>query len=102
MNQITKNEYPALFENIGEAIIKHSRWDHRKNSNFFVQSIVEFKEEHAKYYPSVDLTPFIGTWETNTYIWDDNYGSEWDEINTLTRVELKEVVTTTKVWEPVK
>jgi hypothetical protein len=102
MNKISKAECPELFENIGDAVIEDSRVDHRRGANFFVQSVVEFKEEHAKYYPTIDLTPFIGTWETNTYIRDDNSGSEWDEINTLTRVEKNEIIITKKVWEPVK
>lgn len=102
MNQITKKEYPALFENIEDAIIEDSSEDHRRGSNFFVTSIVEFRLEYSVYYPSIDLTPFVGTWETNVYIRDTEHGTDFNEINTLTRVELKEVVTTTKVWEPVK
>ena len=102
MNKITKKEYPSLFQEIGEFVIDDSRRDHRRGSNFFVDSIVEFTADYAKFFPEItDFTPFIGTWETNTYIWDDNHGAEWNEIDTLTRVEKKEVVTTKTVWEPV-
>ena len=67
--------------------------DHRRGSSFYVQDIIEFKEEHSKYYPEIkDFSKYLGYWITNSYIWDDNYGVE-DEPCTLTRVEKKEKIT---------
>jgi|SRR5690606_2916424 len=100
MNKILKKDYPRLFANIGEAIIEDSRRDHRRGSNFFTQSIVEFKPEHQEYY-DIDLTPFLGTWETNTYLSDYDHGTDWDEILELRRVEKKEKTVVTTSWEPV-
>lgn len=100
MNKVTKEDYPQLFANICDAVIEDSRRDYRRGSNFFTQSIVEFKPEHQEYY-NIDLTPFYGTWETNTYLSDYEYGTEWSEIDELTRVEKKEKTVVTTTWEPV-
>lgn len=99
MRKITRKEYPQLFENVGEYIIKDSHNDHRRGSNFFVKSIVAFRESDQKY-STVDLSPFYGTWETNTYIRDDEYGTDWNEIDELTKVKEQTVMVPRTEWIP--
>jgi hypothetical protein len=60
-------------------------------SNF--NEIVEFKKTNMEYYPEIPdfVEKYVGTWITDSYIWDDNYGSD-EKPTTLTRVEKKEIV----------
>ena len=91
MNKITYNEEPTLFEDIVEMSIDKNL-DHRRGSNFYRYEIVEFKPEHKEYYPEIkDFEKYLGTWMTNTVLWDDDNGFE-DEYSELIRVTRKEVV----------
>jgi hypothetical protein len=86
--KITKKEDPELFKTISNFIIDESYRQHRRGSNFFVKSIVEFELEDAEYFPNIkDFSKYIGTWETNTYITSEE-DTNWDEIYQLTKVEL--------------
>lgn len=100
--KITRTECPGIFENICAFFITDSRKDHRRGSNFYVTSIVEFRTEDAGYYHNVpNYSDFIGTWETNSYIWDDSYGIDGSEITELTKVEKRTKVVETTYWEAV-
>lgn len=102
MNTITKKEYPSLFEDILEFEIAESYRQHRRGSNFFVRNVIELTPDDAKHFPDIqDFTPLVGTWETNVFVTDAEYGADLRDINTLTRVYQKEKVITTKTWEPV-
>lgn len=74
-------------------------WDkeHRRGSNFYTNWVLEIDEQNAP-----DNPELWGTWMTNTFIWDDNYGPEWDEIDTLDRVEKQVKVVETVEWVSVK
>jgi hypothetical protein len=103
MNELTRKTHPEIFVNIQDAITKDSSVTHRRSSNFYVNSIVEFREEDAKYYPTIsNFSDFIGTWMTNTYIRDDNHGTDFNEIDRLTRVKRVLVMIPTETWQVVE
>jgi len=92
INKVTYNEVPKLFDDITEFSIDSTQ-DHRRGSNFFRTDIIEFKEEHAKWFPEVEnFKDYLGTWRTNCVIWDGEYGFD-EEFSELTRVEPKEKIT---------
>lgn len=92
INKVTYKEEPNLFEDITEFSID-SIADHRRGSSFYREDIIEFKIEHKEYFPEVEnFEQYLGTWKTNSVIWDDNYGFD-DEFSELTRVEKKEITT---------
>jgi hypothetical protein len=102
MNKLTRKEHPEMFTEISEMIVKHVKRDHRRGSNFFTVSLVEFKEEYAKYYPTTEnFNELVGHWITNEYVSDTEHGTDESEIRELTRVEKKEIVTTKTEWVPV-
>jgi hypothetical protein len=97
INKITKenaNELNVDFKYLIEDFIEDSYYEHRRGSSFYRKSIVEINEE---FFPQVSRE-LDGFWETNIYVWDDNYGCGDDEINEFNRVEKKEVVITTTEW----
>ena len=92
MNKVTYQDEPTLFDDIVEFSID-SDMDHRRGSNFYRTDIIELEPEHKEHFPDIeDFDKYLGTWRTNTVIWDDNSGFE-DEFSELTRVEQKEKIT---------
>ena len=81
MKTLERKDYPNLFIDIRGYEIDCIQ-NHRRGSNFFTESIVEFYKDENEY--GID-----GIWITNVYIWDDNYGHEDSEIQTLYKVEKK-------------
>ncbi len=101
INELTRQlakELEVDFNSLLEDFVENSYQEHRRGSNFYTKSIVEINE---KYYPEVPRE-LDGFWETNTYVWDDNYGWNKSEVTELTRVEKVPVVRTTHEWHPVK
>ena len=65
MNKVTYKEEPLLFDEITEFAID-SIQDHRRGSGFWREDIIEFKEEHKKYFPDIEnFEQYLGTWKTN-------------------------------------
>lgn len=92
INKVTYKEEPSLFDDIVEFSIE-SKQDHRRGSNFYRTEVIEFKEEHAKWYPKIkNFRDYLGTWRTNCIIWDADEGFD-ENFSELTRVEKKEVIT---------
>lgn len=89
--KVTKEQEPTLFVDLSESSIDEIR-EHRRGATFYAQDIIEFKPEDIEYYPEIPdfVEKYVGTWITDSYIWDDNYSDE--KPTTLTRVEKKEVV----------
>jgi hypothetical protein len=84
---------PDLFSDIVEFSIDE-HMDHRRGANFFRYDIIEFKPEHKQYFSDMkNFEDYLGTWKTNTIIWDDNNGFDGETYSELTRVEQKEKVT---------
>ena len=98
LDEKTAKEYGLDFDELLDDFYDDSNSNHRRGSTFFKQSIVEIDEE---YYPDVDKELY-GFWETNEYVYSDDYGFDKQDIDTLHRVVLKEKVVTTKYWEKVK
>jgi len=101
INEINRKNAKELgldFNELIDDFIEDSYDEHRRGSTFFKQSIVEISE---KYYPDVNKELY-GFWETNKYVYSDDYGFDKQDIDTLHRVVLKEKVVTTKYWEKVK
>jgi len=69
-----------------------------RGSTFYRVDVLEIKPEHQKEdWVDIDLTPYLGNWQTNRWIFDPEYGSD-DEIYELTKVEKHETTETiTKV-----
>lgn len=99
MNKITRESAKEMgidFE-IFLDDMETSKEEHRRGSTFYMRSIVEINE---KYFPEVPRE-LDGYWETNQYVWSEEY-VDWNEIKELRRVEKKERVITETYWEPVK
>ena len=90
-------EYGLDFDKLLDDFYDDSFVNHRRGSTFYKQSIIEINEKH---YPDVDKELY-GFWETNEYIWNDDYGFDREDIDTLTRVVSKEKTITVKYWEKV-
>lgn len=89
--KVTYKEEPNLFEDIEEFSID-SVQNHRRGSNFWRYDIIELKPEHKEYFEEVEnFEQYLGTWKTNTVLWDSEYGFE-DTFSELVRVEKKEIV----------
>jgi hypothetical protein len=98
LDEKTAKEYGLDFDELLDDFYDDSNSNHRRGSTFFKQSIVEIDEE---YYPNVNKELY-GFWETNEYVYSDDYGFDKQDIDTLHRVILKEKVIVTKYWEKVK
>ena len=90
-------EYGLDFDELLNDFYDDSSVNYRRGSTFYKQSIIEINEKH---YPDVDKELY-GFWETNEYIWNDDYGFDREDIDTLTRVVSKEKTITVKYWEKV-
>jgi len=97
LNEKIAEEYGLDFDELIEDFYDDSFVNPRRGSTFYKQSIVEINE---KYYPNIDKQLY-GFWETNQYVYDDNYGFDKTEIDILTRVTQKEKTITVKYWEKV-
>jgi hypothetical protein len=99
MNILTRESHPEILELVTENgdWYDQSKNDHRRGSNFFCQNIYKIDE---KYFPEIDRE-FDGFWETNTFVFDAEFGFDRSEIRTLTRVEQKTKLVEVKTWEPV-
>lgn len=93
INKITRESHPDQFDEFIDDSVENSYQEHRRGSNFWTRSIHEINE---KYFP--DFPELWGYWETNTYIWDDNYGRNRNEITELNRVVQQEKVIKTTEW----
>jgi len=98
INKITRKEFKGDFGSLLGDFLENSYQEHRRGSNFFTRSIVEINEE---WYPELDRE-LDGFWETNQYIWDDDYGADKSEIYELDRVERVTKVVTTTEWVKIK
>lgn len=101
MNSITRKNAKELgieFDLLIDDFSEHSYEEHRRGSSFYRKSIIEIDE---KWFPDVPHV-YDGFWETNTYVWDDNYGYDKSDIRELTRVEKVEKIVKTTEWVPVK
>jgi hypothetical protein len=97
ITRITAKEMGFDFNTLLEEFQEDSVQEHRRGSNFYTRSIVEVNE---KWYPELPRE-LDGFWETNQYVWDDNYGFDKSDINALYRVEQKERTIVEKYWEQV-
>lgn len=97
LDETIAKQFGLDFDELLEYFYTDSFDSHRRGSSFYKQSIVEINE---KYYPNIDKQLY-GFWETNEYVWNDDYGFDKEDIDTLTRVVSKEKTITVKYWEKV-
>ena len=71
--------------------------EHRRDSNFFTQSIVEINQDLDDNIPE----EWYGYWETNIFIRDTEHGYVATDIDTLTRVVQKEREVIETYWTEV-
>ena len=97
INTIKISDYDEdFFLEVLYEYIEESYSAHRKQSNFYTRFIILIDEVSHPNNPEL-----WGYWETNTFITDAEYGIEWDDITTLTRVEKKTKIITKEYWSPV-
>ena len=99
INTITRETAKELnfdFDSLLENMIEDSYQEHRRGSNFFTRSIILINEDDESL--PVELH---GHWETNDYIWDDNYGYDRSDIRELTRVMKYERLVILEEWKPI-
>ena len=100
INKITRKLTKELgidFDLLIDDFIDTSYEEHRRDSNFFTQSIVEIYQYLDDNIPE----EWYGYWETNRYINDYEHGYDATEINTLTRVVQKEREVIETYWAEV-
>lgn len=94
---INRADYPEQFDDFIDEFYEKSYYDHHKRSSFFKRSIVHLDDEYFPNFPEL-----WGFWETNTYMWADDYGYRKSEINILTRVEQATRTIEEKYWKPIQ
>lgn len=100
INKITRKLAKKLgidFDLLIDDFIDTSNEEHRKNSNYFTQSIVEINQYLDDNIPE----EWYGFWETNTYVNDYEHGYDRNDIDTLTRVVQKERKVIETYWAEV-
>ena len=80
INKITRKEYPDVFEEFSEFIIGDTGKKHRRGSNYFVSSLLEFDNDNLPEHPELH-----GLWESATYVDDYEYVSEIVRVFSSTR-----------------
>ena len=83
-NQIINDPYDTSYK------------EHRRGSNFYTKWVFEVNEE---YFP--DHLELWGFWESNDFIFDDEYGLDDGDIYQLTRVEKKTKTIVEEYWAEV-
>ena len=100
INKITRKLAEKLdidFDLLIDDFIDTSYEEHRWESNYFTQSIVEINQDLDDNIPE----EWYGYWKTNTYINDYETGYVRRDINTLTRVVQKEREVIETYWAEV-
>lgn len=98
VNKIIRSEVGNdNFNDFIDDFVSYSHEEHRRGSNFYCKAIVLINEEFFPHFPE-----YWGTWETNMFIRDSEYGWERDEIEELTRVEKQIIMVPKEIWVPVK
>ena len=101
INKLTRKiakEMGFDFDELVSDFADTSYQEHRRNSDFWNRSVVEINE---KLFPELPRE-LDGDWETNTYLWDANFGYDEDEIYELNRVVQKVRVIKEIYWEKVE
>lgn len=96
INVISKPKYPDDWNSFIDDYVDFSSQEHRRNSNFYTRLIYRLDEENAENYPQL-----WGMWETETIIWDSEYGLE-DKPTILYRVNKVKKTVVTEEWIRVK
>jgi len=78
-------------------MIEDSYKKHRRDSTFWKQTIIGINVNN---FPHINKELY-GFWETNEYVWSDEYGFDKRDITILNRVEPKERIIVQKYWEKV-
>ena len=98
MNKITRKTTLSdtiEFDDLLNDFVEDSMSEHRRGSNFYTKSIVEINE---KEFPDLPRE-LDGFWETNQYIADTEYGTDWSEIRELNRVVSIKKKVITEEWK---
>jgi hypothetical protein len=97
INKITPDSVgKELFEMITDDNYDVSYQEHRRSSNFYTRWVFEINEE---YFP--DHPELWGFWESNTFLYDTEYGLDEGNIYELTRVEKKSKTIVKEYWDKV-
>ena len=81
LNHITKAEYPDVFNDLFAFEAGETCREHRRASNFYVKTLIEFDAENLPQHPKLH-----GLWETGVYVTDTEHG-RCDDPDELFRVE---------------
>ena len=95
INTITKEQYPDVFADLLEFSIAEAEHEHRRGSNYFTSHVLKFDADNLPERPELH-----GTWETDTFIWDYEYGGDLPD--KAYRVERKVKMVEEVCWERVK
>lgn len=103
-NVLKKSEYPKdVWEIITDEYEMHCD-EHRRGSTFYRVGRITINEDLVKEYPE-ELQPYpelIGTFLTNMFYFDTEWGPVDDGINTLTRAIKVSRTVTVEEWIEVK
>lgn len=96
INKITKEMFPNDWDSFIDDWIDFSSKEHRKYSNFYVTILFQLDEDNAKEYPQL-----WGIWESDTVVWDSEFGMEDDIPTVLYRVNKVKRMVEVEEWERV-
>jgi len=85
-----------LFDQIIDDVYDTSHQDYRKGSSFYTKWIFEINEECFPDHPEL-----WGFWESNIFIYDEEFGLDNGDIYQLTRVEKKTKIIEKEYWAEV-
>jgi hypothetical protein len=98
INKITPESVgEELFESITEDSCDTSYQDHRRASNFYTRWVFDINEEYFPDHP--ELWGFL---ESNTFVYDTEYGRDNGDIYELYRVEKKTKTIIKEYWDKVE
>jgi len=70
-NTITKAQYPDVWADLLEFAIAEDYHEHRRGSNYYTSKILKFDKDNLPDHPEIH-----GLWQTDTYIWDHEWGGD--------------------------
>lgn len=98
MNKITVESIgKELFDLITDDYVETSYREHRRGSNFYTKCIFIIDDSLLPEHPEL-----WGYWESNTFVFDTEYGRDNGDIYELTRVEKKTRTVVTEYWVEVE
>lgn len=97
-NKLTRENFTGDFDELMDSFHEQSVFEHRKQSNFYTQTVIEISEAS---WPELDRE-LDGLWESNEYVHDTEQGYEESDITEYNRVNAVEETHVVTVYKRVE